>query len=162
MFELHQVKAYQTSSALPGQTGRALLFLDSFFPLLEINRQRCPPLPEEVRRILGLTLAGKDAFFVAVHPQDALGGLEIGKIPHQLTLHEVIVVEHGVGHLQIFILVLGTPHHAGELVRTAQVVGAVLSEDERAAMQDFCPAVHLMVEGGFGICQPAPPSTYQP
>ena len=41
-------------------------------------------------------------------------------------------------------------------MRTAQVVGAILSEDERAAMQDFCPAVHLMVEGGFGICQPSP------
>ena len=66
------------------------------------------------------------------------------------------MVEHGVGHLQIFILVLGTPHHTGELVRTAQVVGAVLSEDEWAAMQDFCPAVHLMVEGGFGIRQPGP------
>ena len=32
-------------------------FLGSFFSLLEIDRQRCPPLPEEVRRILGLALA---------------------------------------------------------------------------------------------------------
>ena len=83
------------------------------------------------------------------------------KIPHQLTLHEIVVVEHGVGHLQILVLVLGAPHHAGELVRTAQVVGAVLSEDERAAMQDFCPAVHLMVKRLRHL--PArPASTYQP
>ena len=31
VLELHQVKAYQTSSALPGQTGRALLFSGIIF-----------------------------------------------------------------------------------------------------------------------------------
>ena len=54
-------------------------------------------------------------------------------------------------HVEVLVLVLLTPHDAGQLVLGGHGVGTVLGEDHRAAVQDLCPAVHLLAEGGFGV-----------
>ena len=65
-------------------------------------------------RILGLVLAGENAFLVAVHPHDPFGGLEVGKVPDQLALYKIVAVKNAKVHGQVFILVFLAPHDAGQ------------------------------------------------
>lgn len=121
------------------------------FIALVIYRQAGPACAEVESGILGLALAGENTLFVAVGTHNALGGLEVGKVPHQFALHKVVTVKHIVVHIQVLVLVLLAPHHAGQFVLAGHGVGAVLGKDHRAAVQNLCPAVHLFAERRLGV-----------
>ena len=93
-------------------------------------RQFLPAALEDEGRILGLVLAGENAFLVAVHPHDPFGGLEVGKVPDQLALYKIVVVKNAKVDGQVFILVFFALHDAGQFVLGGQSVGARLSKDE--------------------------------
>src|SRR5664279_4526009 len=78
---------------------------------------------------LGAPIPGEDALLVAVHPEEARAGGEVGEVPYLLADHGVHPVEDPVGHVEDARLVLLGPRGVGDRVDTGDGVGAVFGDD---------------------------------
>ena len=148
-------RAFPAGNTLPepiiGCSESAILRVPASGLPFVVLRQLLPAALKDKGRILGLTLAGEDALLVAIDPHDALGGLEVGKIPDQFSLDKVVAVKDAKIPLQILVLVFLAPHDAGQLVLGGQGVGAELGKDKGNIQLLGGPLVHLGPELLLGL-----------
>ena len=91
-------------------------------------------------------MSGEDTLLVAVDTEDPFSRLEVGKIPYQFALNEIIRIEYFEIPHEIFVLILLRTHDAWKLVLSRQGIGTEFREDKRHIEVFGFPAFHLVVE----------------
>ena len=80
---------------------------------------------------LRLSVSCEDSLFVALHPEKALAGCKIGKVPYLLAYEILQGVRYPVIALIVFYLILLRVHHRSRVAEAASRVRSVFCIHER-------------------------------
>ena len=103
----------------------SLLFFISKF------RNLRPAVAEVMGDQLRLSVSCEDSLFVALHPEKALAGGKIGKVPYLLAYEILQGVRYLVIDLIVLYLILLRVHHRSRVVKAAYCVRSVFCIHER-------------------------------